>query len=98
MGSQYLKLAESTISGEPKSIRDSENLASFPSAVATKKNIDMSTITDKLQDFPILFGSRALKILKTRPQNGIEFLPRFAHHSPYPKNLYRLRSGFLLCE
>ena len=76
MGSQYLKLAESTISGEPKAIRDSENLASFPSAVATKKNIDTSALPEKLLDFPVLFGSRALKILKTRPQNGIEFLPR----------------------
>ena len=33
-------------------------------------------LNPKLDDFPILFGADALRILKRKPQNGYEFLPK----------------------
>lgn len=75
LGSQYIKMAESTISGDPRVIKDASNSAAIPAAAATKKPIDLDNLPEKLDDFPIFFGSKALKVLKRKPENGYEFLP-----------------------
>ncbi|EAX93176.1 hypothetical protein TVAG_233410 [Trichomonas vaginalis G3] len=76
LSTQYIKIAESTFSGEPKVIKDGYNRVNIPAAAASKYPIDMNNLPQKLVDFPIKFGAEALPILRRSPQNGYEFLPK----------------------
>ena len=76
LGSQYIKVAESTISGVPRILKDSNNKVSIPSAAALKHPIDLLNVPSNLSDFYIKFGAAALPVLKKNPELGHEFLPR----------------------
>lgn len=76
LGTQYIKMAESTLSGEPRVIKDGYNRVNIPAAAASKFPIDVNNLPEKLVDFPIKFGREALPILRRSPQNGYEFLPK----------------------
>ena len=82
LGSEYIKTAESTISGEPK-MKFSPSGQNYRAAAAAKKPQFItgynSSISPQLAE--IRYGQSALSILKKHPENGFEFIPRIIGRS-----------------
>ena len=77
LGSEYLKVAETTLVGEPK-MKFTPDGKNFRGAVAYRKpqfieNFNSSVPISKAE---LRFGEQALKTLKNKPENGISYLSR----------------------
>lgn len=77
LGSEYLKMAESTILGEPK-MKFNPNGKNFRGAVAARKIkfVNEYNSTEYLSSAEVRFGNAALKTLKAHPEFGHEYLAR----------------------
>ena len=76
-GSEYIKTAESTISGEPK-MRFSPSGQNYRAAAAARKPQFVTGYNSSIspEQAQMRYGQSALSILKKHPESGYEFLPR----------------------
>jgi len=78
LGSQYIKSAESSVSGRPNIHLDPSNNVFVPSAAALRNEQIVLEYKkgNGFESFSPRFGSQAVAILKRKPHLGVEFLPR----------------------
>lgn len=77
LGTQFIKIAQETIEGEPKIVPNDHDILYRPSAIAFKypKQLPEKIKDADFKDLQIRFGKSAVSLLKKDPHKGVRFLP-----------------------
>lgn len=77
LGTQFIKIAQETIEGEPKIVPNEHDILYRPSAIAFKypKQLPEKIKDADFKDLQIRFGKSAVSLLKKDPHKGVRFLP-----------------------
>lgn len=83
LGSEYYKMAQSSLSGEPQMVLNSNSQVPTSTAIAfrSSKNISKPIDPESIFKYQIRFGNQAIKLLKKNISLGFRYLPRLIGRS-----------------
>ena len=102
LGSEYFKMAQSSLSGEPQMVLNSNSAVTTPAAIAfrSSKNISKPIDPESIFKYQIRFGKQAIKLLKKNSSLGFRYLPRLIGRSKntefYTSNLANVTELFAI--
>ena len=77
LGSEFMKVGVSTVTGTPQMFRDGNNRVSIASAMSiqTKERLSRTMSVEDARKLRVRYGEGAVRVLKNHPEYGYRYLP-----------------------